>query len=80
MQHTEHQQKALFLLRSIRIGESLPVSQLITRKGGEGAFKEVVKQLIDMGYREYEFSDDYTAIRRLDLPDFAIKFFKEWKD
>lgn len=80
MHHTEHQLKALSILRSINIGESIPVSMLITKKGGEDAFKEVVIQLIDLGYREYEFSNDYSAVKRLNLPDYAIKFFKEWKD
>lgn len=80
MKHNEHQQKALSLLSRIRVGEAWPVSKLITRPGGENAFTNVVKQLIDLGYKEYEFSDDYSAVKRLDLPDYAINFFKEWKD
>lgn len=40
-------------------------------------FVESVKKLIDTGYSEYEFSEDYTAIKRLDLPDFAR--FSFWK-
>lgn len=39
-------------------------------------FVQVVKQLICAGWCEYEFTDDYSAIKRLDLPDFARDYFK----
>ncbi|MFE2860946.1 hypothetical protein [Sphingobacterium multivorum] len=40
-------------------------------------FVQVVKQLICAGWCEYEFTNDYSAIKRLDLPDFARDYFKK---
>ena len=42
-------------------------------------FIQIVKGLIRAGYCEYEFSDDYTAVKRLDLPDHATDYFDELK-
>lgn len=40
-------------------------------------FVQIVKGLIRAGWSEYEFNDDYTAIKRLDMPDFARDYLKE---
>jgi len=40
-------------------------------------FVQVVKHLICAGWCEYEFTNDYSAIKRLDLPDFARDYFKK---
>ncbi|GEM_PF-2935627 len=54
---------------------------LVTKKGGEVALRNAIMTLIDSGWSEYEFTDStYTAVRRLDLPDFARGYFKELRN
>lgn len=68
--------KALLIVKKIQVGETRLLSELATKKGGEAALREAVKQLIDAGWVEYEFTNDYTSVRRLDLPDYARTYFK----
>lgn len=64
--------KALSILQeNISIGEMKPISQLITKKGGEVFFIEAVKRLIDAGWIEYEFTNDYTGIKMIDTSCFS---------
>jgi len=65
-------------LSTIKIGETIKVS-ILAKKDPVG-FSQAVKRLIRAGWCEYEFSNDYTAVRRLDLPDFARAFFNKLKD
>jgi uncharacterized protein (DUF736 family) len=65
-------------LSTIKIGETIKVSDL-AKKDPDG-FIQAVKRLIRAGWSEYEFSNDYLSVRRLDLPDFARAFFKKLKD
>jgi len=68
--------KALAIVKKIPVGETRLLSELVTKKGGEKAFVSAVKQLIDAGWVEYEFTNDYSGVRRLDLPDYARTYFK----
>lgn len=43
-------------------------------------FIQVVKQLICAGWCEYEFTNDYSAIKRLDLPEFARDYFRKMQE
>ncbi len=61
-------------LMTIKVGDTIAISKLAT-KDPKG-FSDGVKRLIRSGWCEYEFSNDYSAIRRLDLPDFASDHFK----
>ena len=65
-------------LSTIQIGEAIKVS-ILAKKDPVG-FCQAVKRLIRAGWCEYEFTNDYTAVRRLDLPDFARAFFNKLKD
>lgn len=61
-------------LLTIKIGDTISIGKLAP-KDPDG-FSDGVKRLIRSGWCEYEFSNDYSAIRRLDLPDFASDHFK----
>ena len=43
-------------------------------------FSNSVKRLIACGWSEYEFTDDYSAVRRLNLPDYARDYFKKLRN
>ena len=53
---------------------------LVTKKGGELAFRKAIMTLIEAGWCEYEFTNDYRGVRRLDLPDFARGYYKELRN
>lgn len=73
--------KALSILRvGLAIGQTKMLSELVTKKGGEEKLAEAIKQLINAGWSEYEFTDDYSGVRRLDLPDHARTYFKKLKN
>lgn len=72
--------KALGIVKKIPIGEARALSELVTKRGGEKALAEAVKQLIEAGWCEYEFTNDYSGVRRLDLPDFARTYFKNYNN
>lgn len=72
--------KALLIVKKIPVGETRVLSELVTKKGGEMALTEAVKQLIDAGWVEYEFTNDYSGVRRLDLPDYARTYFKNYNN
>ena len=70
--------KALGLLQSkVGIGQTVKLSLLTKKKDGESALREAIMTLIDAGWCEYEFTNDYSGVRRLDLPDFAKDYFKQ---
>jgi|GEM_PF-643084 len=62
-------------LRKLEIGGRLVVAE-VAKRDPEG-FINVIKRLISCGWSEYEFSDDYTEVKRLDLPDFARDWYRE---
>jgi len=62
-------------LKKLKIGESLVIDE-VAKRNPKG-FIEVVKRLIRCGWSEYEFSNDYKMVKRLDLPDFARDYFCE---
>lgn len=62
-------------LRKLGIGETLIISE-VAKRNPEG-FIEVIKRLIRCGWSEYEFSNDYKMVKRLDLPDFARDYYCE---
>lgn len=62
-------------LRKLEKGESLTVRE-VAKRNPDG-FIEVVKRLIRCGWCEYEFSNDYSMVKRLDLPEFARNWFRE---
>lgn len=66
--------KALTILQKLKPGQWLKIRDVAKNK--PDFFRQVVKQLIRAGYSEYEFNDDYTEIRRTDLPDYARNFFR----
>lgn len=72
--------KALAIVKRIPLGETRTLTQLITKKGGESALREAIKRLITCGWSEYEFTDDYSAVRRLPLPDYARDYFKKLRN
>ncbi|WP_099368101.1 hypothetical protein [Sphingobacterium sp. 1.A.4] len=74
----EVQQVTLDILQKLRIGQYLKVRS-IAKKDPE-KFRDTVKQLIDFGYSEYEFTNDYTEIRRLDLPNYAKDYFTQLRN
>lgn len=81
MLHSATLNKAYRLISRIGIGESKTISELVTKPGGEHALIEAIKELIDFGFIEYEFSNDYTSVKRLNLPPYAIKYIKTtWKE
>jgi len=62
-------------LKKLKIGETLVIKEVA--KINPSGFIEVVKRLIRCGWSEYEFSNDYKMVKRLDLPDFARDWFLE---
>ncbi len=74
---TEHQKKALSLIKNIGIRERMPISDLAPNN--PDYFTKLVKELIDMGYKEYEFSDCYNFVKRLDMCTFGILEFDKWR-
>lgn len=73
----EIQQITLSILQKLKIGQYLKVRTIAKRDPDK--FRQIVKQLIDFGYSEYEFTDDYSEIRRLDLPNYAKDYFTQLK-
>lgn len=59
----------LKVLNQIPVGGKTLVS--VEAKKNPKLFIESVKKLIDLGYTEFEFTNDYTAVKRLDKPDFT---------
>ena len=64
---------ALQVIKKIPVGGTLLVS--IAAKRNPSLFIWAVKKLIDAGWKEFEFTNDYKAIKRLDLPNHAIDYF-----
>lgn len=62
-------------LRKIPINKRVFISDFEVKD--KGLLVQIVKQLICAGWCEYEFTNDYSAIKRLDLPDFARDYFKK---
>jgi hypothetical protein len=62
-------------LRKLEIGGKLIVAE-VAKRDPEG-FIKVVQKLISCGWSEYEFSNDYKEVKRLDLPDFARDYYRE---
>lgn len=62
-------------LRKLEIGGRLVVAD-VAKRDPDG-FINVVKRLISCGWSEYEFSNDYKEVKRLDLPDFARDYYRE---
>lgn len=65
--------RALSILQKLKPGQWLKIRDAAKHK--PEFFKEIVKQLIKAGWSEYEFNEDYTEIRRIDLPDYARGWF-----
>ncbi len=65
-------------LMTINIGDTIDISKLAPKD--PSGFSSGVKRLIRSGWCEYEFSNDYSAIRRLNLPDFASDYFKTFRN
>src|SRR5690606_1405537 len=68
----------LLRLQKIPIGVSVKVSDIAKRD--PSGFVQAVKRLIRAGWCEYEFTNDYSGVKRLDLPDFARDYFQKLKD
>ncbi len=64
-------------LKKLEIGGRLIIAE-VAKKDPEG-FIKVIKRLISCGWSEYEFSNDYKEVKRLDLPDFARDWYREQK-
>lgn len=62
-------------LNQIPLGLIVEVGEM-AKKDPVG-FSESVKCLIRSGWSEYEFTNEYNAIRRLPLPDYASNYFKK---
>ncbi|MCW8311655.1 hypothetical protein K7A41_10500 [Sphingobacterium sp. InxBP1] len=62
-------------LKKLEIGGRLIIAE-VAKRDPEG-FINVIKRLISCGWSEYEFSNDYTEVKRLDLPDFARDWYRE---
>lgn len=62
-------------LKKLEIGAKLVIAE-VAKRDPEG-FINVIKRLISCGWSEYEFSNDYTEVKRLDLPDFARDWYRE---
>lgn len=65
---------ALSMLQELKPGQWLKIREAAKHK--PEFFRETVKQLINAGWSEYEFNDDYMEIRRLDLPNYAREFYQ----
>lgn len=74
---TEHEKLALKKLQEIDIGGKMPIS-FFAKKNPE-YFIEQVKNLIDKGYIEYEFSNDYKFVKRLNMCNFGVLEVREWQ-
>lgn len=68
----------LIRLQKIPTGATVRIDT-IAKKDPSG-FVAAVKRLICSGWSEYEFTNDYSAIRRLDLPNYARDYFKTLRD
>lgn len=68
----------LIRLQRIPIGQTVLISEM-AKKDPDG-FIQATKRLIRSGWSEYEFTNDYDGVRRLDLPDFARDFFRKLKN
>lgn len=68
-----NQQITLLILQQLRIGQYLKISIIARRDPAK--FIMIVKELIDLGFSEYEFTKDYKEVKRLDLPEYAKDFF-----
>lgn len=77
LQLSKHQSYTLGILQKLRRRQYLKIKDHATRDPAK--FIEIVKSLIDIGFCEYEFSNDYKEVRRLDLPDYAIDYFTKLK-
>ncbi|MGJ1360639.1 hypothetical protein ACR79B_04865 [Sphingobacterium spiritivorum] len=70
--------KALKILQQkIPEGQTVSLSELVTKKGGEESLKMAVMKLIDAGWSEYEFTNDYKNVKRLKLPDYAKDYLQK---
>ncbi|EFK57387.1 hypothetical protein U0038_17375 [Sphingobacterium spiritivorum] len=70
--------KALKILQQkIPEGQSASLSELVTKKGGENSLKIAVMKLIDAGWTEYEFTEDFKYVKRLKLPDYAKDYLQK---
>lgn len=69
----KEQEITLGILQQMKQGQYLKIKDVARRSPDK--FIEIVKSLIDMGYCEYEFTNDYREVRRMHLPDFAIDYF-----
>lgn len=72
-----HQQKTLAIIQQLKPYQRLKVRDIA--KSNPEKFIELVKSLIDLGFIEYEFTDDYTALKRLNMSNFGIKELNELK-
>lgn len=71
MEMTEHQKICFNKLSAIPKGCALSISDIA--KNSPDYFISLVKQIIDMGYGQFEFSNDYTQVKHLDIN------FEEWQ-
>lgn len=60
-------------LRKIPIGSRRFMSDF--EVNDKGLLIEIIKTLIRTGWSEYELTNDYSAIKRLDLPNYAKDYF-----
>ena len=68
----------LIRLQRIPIGQTVLISEMA--KKDPNGFIQATKRLVRSGWSEYEFTNDYDGVRRLDLPDFARDFFRKLKN
>ena len=69
----KNQSITLGIIQQLRIGQHLKIKKIA--KNDPSKFIQLVKELIDIGYCEYEFSNDYEDVKRLNLPEYAKDYF-----
>ena len=73
----DEQKITLGILQKLKQGQYLKIKDVAKRSPDK--FIEIVKSLIDIGYCEYEFTNDYKEVRRMHLPDYAKYYFTNLK-
>lgn len=71
MEMTEHQKICFNKLSAIPKGSAISISDIA--KNSPEYFSQLVKEIIDMGYGQFEFSNDYKKVKHLDIN------FEEWR-
>lgn len=68
---TEHQKLCFNKLSAIPKGSAISICDIA--KTSPDYFIQLTKEIIDMGYGQFEFSNDYTKVKHLDIN------FEEWQ-